>query len=172
MKKRWDTDNALERANEYIKSMEIPKFETGFDISGKDAKAPTFKSLIEASLEDVGNYLIYFGAFRALLEQYVADLESRKGAMSAHFDEAYNVLSFELLREYDMEERKRPTKEATRGEIFLKNEELGDLRRSIIEVEAMYQQALGRLKLYTSAVATISRVITIRTGGFDNDRRN
>jgi hypothetical protein len=27
------------------------------------------------------------------------------------------------------------------------------------------------LKLYSSAVATISRVVTVRTGGFDGDRR-
>ena len=170
MKKRWNAADALTKAKSYMDTLEIPEFVTGFE-SG-DYKAPTFKDLITATPDQIGKYLIYFGAYRALLEQHVADLESRKGAMAAHFDEIYNVMSFELLKEYDMKGEKRPTKESTRGEIFLKNDDLGDLRRNIIEIEAMYQQALGRLKLYTSAVATISRVITVRTGGFDADRRD
>jgi len=171
MKKRWDSGDAIAKAKSYIDSLSIPEFVTGFESDDAEAKAPAFRDLITATSADVGKYLIYFGSYRALLEQHVADLEARKGAMTAHFDEAYNVLSFELIREYDMTEAKRPNKESLRGEIFLRNEDLGDIRRAIIEIEAMYQQALGRLKLYTSAVATISRVITVRTGGFDGDHR-
>ena len=54
-----------------------------------------------------------------------------------------------------------------RGEILMTTPALMDLRRNTIEVNTVYQKVLGELKLYTSAYATVSRVVAIRTQAYE-----
>ena len=61
-----------------------------------------------------------------------------------------------------------------RGEVLMTNHALMDLRRDCIDINTAYQKVLGELKLYTSAYATVSRVVAIRTQAYEektDDRR-
>jgi hypothetical protein len=68
-----------------------------------------------------------------------------------------------LNQKYEAETKKKPTREQMRGEILMTTPSLMDLRRDCIDVNTVYQKVLGELKLYTSAYATVSRVVAIRT---------
>ena len=171
MKKRWSYEDAVSQAKDYGDSISVPGFALSVD---KPQEGLNFADVMKADNKQLVDYLVMYGGSKSLLEQHVADLEARRGAMEAQFDEGYNIAIFQLNQKYEAEERKKPTREQMRGEVLMTYPALMDLRRDCIDINTAYQKVLGELKLYTSAYATVSRVVAIRTQAYEektDDRR-
>ena len=164
MRKRWSYEDAVVQAKDYVGNLAVPGFK--LDVAKPDSDL-NFADVMRASNKQLVDYLVIYGGAKSLLEQNVADLEARRGAMEAQFDEGYNIAMFQLNGKYEAENKKKPTKEQMRGEILMTNPSLMDLRRNTIEINTVYQKVLGELKLYTSAYATVSRVVAIRTQAYE-----
>ena len=163
MKKRWSYTNAIDGAENYIGNLSIPTFGMSLDTPDADLK---FSDVIHASVTKLEEYLVVYGGYKSLLEQHVADIEARKGAMEAQFDEGYNVAMYQVAEEHVGKGERKPTKEQLRGEIMLSRESLAKLRRDVIDITTLYTSLLGQLKLYTSAFATVSRIVSLRTQAY------
>ena len=163
MKKRWSYSNATDLAENYLTGLGVPTFGMSLDTPDTDLK---FSDVIHASILKLEEYLGIYGGYKSLLEQHVADIEARKGAMEAQFDEAYNIAMYQVAEEHIGKGSRKPTKEQIRGEVMLTRESLANLRRDIIDVSTLYTRLLGQLKLYTSAFATVSRIVSLRTQAY------
>ena len=67
--------------------------------------------------------------------------------------------------EYDQQEKKKPTREELRGEIISRFESLRELKRDLIEQQALLKKMSGLLNTYTTAYNTVSRIVALRTYG-------
>ena len=65
----------------------------------------------------------------------------------------------------ETKDKKKPTREELRGEIMTKFEALRELRRDLIEQQALLKKSTGLLNTYTTAYNTVSRVVALRTYG-------
>jgi hypothetical protein len=164
MRKRWSYNDAISQANDYVANLNIPKIKFQLDKPEADLN---FADVMNASAKELSDYLVMYGGIKGLLEQHVADLEARKGAMQAQFDEAYNISLFQVTEKYRIENERKPSKEQLRGEILMANPALMDLLRDSIDVTTIYNKTLGELRLYTSAYATVSRVVALRTKSYE-----
>jgi hypothetical protein len=163
MKKRWSYANSINLAENYLGSVGLPTFAISLDKPDADLK---FSDVIHATVTKLEEYLVIYGGYKSLLEQHVADIEARKGAMEAQFDEAYSIAMYQIAEEYVGKGERKPTKEQLRGEIMLTKTSLVTLRQDIIDATAVYIRLLGQLKLYTSAFATVSRIVSLRTQAY------
>ena len=163
MKKRWGYTNSLDLADSYLENIALPTFSISLEKPDTDLK---FSDVVHATVNKLEEYLVIYGGYKSLLEQHVADIEARKGAMEAQFDEAYNVAMYQIADEYVGKGERKPTKEQLRGEIMLTRETLVKLRQDIIDATTVYIRLLGQLKLYTSAFATVSRIVSLRTQAY------
>ncbi len=163
MKKRWSHTNASDLADTYINNIALPTFSISLDTPDADLK---FGEVIHASVVKLEEYLVIYGGYKSLLEQHVADIEARKGAMEGQFDEAYNIAMYQVAEEYTTKGERKPTKEQLRGEVMLTRSSLAKLRQDIIDTTTVYTRLLGQLKLYTSAFATVSRIVSLRTQAY------
>lgn len=164
MRKRWSYGDAIQQANDYVANLSIPK--VVLDTNRPETELD-FSKVMTASAKELSDYLVVYGGLKGLLEQHVADLEARKGAMEAQFEEAYNIAMFKVADKYRIENQRKPSKENLRGEVLMTNPALMDLLRECINMKTVYQKTLGELRLYTSAYATVSRVVALRTKSYE-----
>ena len=57
---------------------------------------------------------------------------------------------------------KKPNKESLKGEALVENKALNELRKGLIETEALATRIKGLRDAYVSQYATVSRVIALR----------
>ena len=82
MKKRWSYDDAVSQAKEYVDSISVPGFALNVD---KPQEGLNFADVMKADNKQLVDYLVMYGGSKSLLEQHVADLEARRGAMEAQY---------------------------------------------------------------------------------------
>ena len=158
---KWTPMKALGRAQKELDALGLPIFKA--DLSERDDL--NFSKLMGYDNKDLENFLTMYGGYKAYLETKVSDIEATVGALEAAFNEGYNTALFKVAQEYDQQAKKKPTREELRGEILTRFESFRELRRDLIEQQALLKKMSGLLNTYTTAYNTVSRVVALRTYG-------
>ena len=161
---KWSPIKALGKAQRYVDDLMIPQLEK--DIIKEYSLE--FSNLMNEDNRKLEEYLTAYGGYKAYLETQVAETSSKKNALEAAFDEGYATAIFKLAEEREIEGKKKLTREEVRGAAMSTYEQLRELKREIIEQEAVETRITGLLNTYTTAYNTVSRVVTIR---MDNTHR-
>ena len=106
-----------------------------------------------------------YGGYKAYMETKVSDVEATVGAYDAAFNEGYNTALYKVVKEYELEGLKKPTREELRGEILTRFDSLKEQKQELIDQKAILQRMMGLLNTYTTAYNTVSRVVALRTYG-------
>ena len=158
---KWTPMKALGRAQKEMDALGLPIFKV--DLSEREEL--NFSKLMGYDNKDLEDFLTMYGGYKGYLETKVADIEATVGALDAAFNEGYNTALFKVAQEYDHQGKKKPTREELRGEIISRFESLRELRRDLIEQQALLKKMSGLLNTYTTAYNTVSRVVALRTYG-------
>jgi len=158
---KWTPMKALGKAQKGIDSLGLPIFNV--DLSERlDLE---FSKVMNSDNKELEAFLTMYGGYKGYLETKVSDIEATVGALDAAFTEGYNTALFKIVNEYDEKAKRKPTKEELRGEIFSKFESLRELKRDLIEQQALLKKTDGLLNTYTTAYNTVSRIVALRTYG-------
>ena len=152
---------ALEFAQNFVDELAIP-------IIGKEVTKEyslDFSNLMDADNKQLEEFLTMYGGYKGYLETKISDIEATVGALEAAFTESYNTALFKIAKEYEDNNKKKPTKEELRGEIFSRFDALKELKRDLIEEQALLKRISGLLNTYTTAYNTVSRIVALRTYG-------
>jgi|TARA_A100001391_G_C4982494_1_gene255719 hypothetical protein len=160
---KWTPMKALGKASQKIEELGIPIF----DPQLLQDENLNFGDIASYDDEKIASLLVIYGGYKASLETKVADIEASHGALEAAFNEGYSTALFMIVKGYEEEDKKKPTRDELRGEIMSKYDTLRDLKREIIEQEIELKRLQGLLNTYTSAYNAVSRVVTLRTKGAD-----
>ena len=163
---QWTPIKALGRAQQQIDDLTVPPL--GKEIM-KDYQL-TFTNLMNEDNRKLEEYLTAYGGYKAYLETQVAETSSKKNALEAAFDEGYATAIFKLADERESEGKKKLTREEVRGAAMSTYEQLRELKREIIEQDAVHTRVSGLLSAYKAAYDAVSRIVTLRTYGTDNAR--
>ena len=158
---KWTPMKALGRAQKEMDALGLPIFKV--DLSEREEL--NFSKLMGYDNKALEDFLTMYGGYKGYLETKVADIEATVGALDAAFNEGYNTALFKVAQEYDQQEKKKPTREELRGEILTRFDSLRELRRDLIEQQALLKKMSGLLNTYTTAYNTVSRVAALRTYG-------
>ena len=158
---KWTPMKALGRAQKEIEALNLPTFTVDLE----ERPELDFSKLTNYDNKDLESFLTMYGGYKGYLETKVSDIESTVGALDAAFNEGYNTALFKITQEYDHLEKKKPTREELRGELLTKFESLRELKRDLIEQQALLKKMSGLLNTYTTAYNTVSRVVALRTYG-------
>ena len=158
---KWTPMKALGRAQKEVDALGIPIFKV--DLS--ERVELNFSKLMGYDNKNLEDFLTMYGGYKGYLETKVADIEATVGALDAAFNEGFNTALFRVAQEYDEQGKKKPTREELRGEIISRFESLRELRRDLIEQQALLKKMSGLLNTYTTAYNTVSRVVALRTYG-------
>ena len=157
----WSPFRALSEADAFVKDLNIPPL-------SKDVTKEydlDFTNLMNSDNKKLEEFLTMFGGYRAYLEYQLSDITSKKGALEAAFDEGYATAIYRLADEREMAGKKKLTREEVRGAAFDTYSSLKQLRREIIEQEAIHTKIAGLLNAYKAAYDAVSRVVTLRSLG-------
>ena len=158
---KWTPMKALGKAQKELDSLGLPIFTV--DLS--DRPDLEFSKVMNSDNKELEDFLTMYGGYKGYLETKVSDIESTVGALDAAFTEGYNTALFKIVQEYDQKDKRKPTKEELRGEILSKFESLKELKRELIEQQALLKKTDGLLNTYTTAYNTVSRIVALRTYG-------
>jgi len=158
---KWTPMKALGRAQKEVDALGLPLFQV--DLSERPEL--NFSRLTNYDNKELEDFLTMYGGYKGYLETKVSDIEATVGALDAAFTEGYNTALFKVAQEYDQQSKKKPTREELRGEIMSKFESLRELRKDVIEQQALLKKSTGLLNTYTTAYNTVSRVVALRTYG-------
>jgi len=158
---KWTPMKALGRAQREVDALGLPLFQV--DLS--ERRELNFSKLTNYENKELEDFLTMYGGYKGYLETKVSDIEATVGALDAAFTEGYNTALFKVTQDYDQQDKKKPTREELRGEILTKFESLRELRRELIEQQALLKKSTGLLNTYTTAYNTVSRVVALRTYG-------
>ena len=158
---KWTPMKALGKAQKEIDSLGLPIFTV--DLSERPDLE--FSKVMNSDNKELEDFLTMYGGYKGYLETKVSDIESTVGALDAAFTEGYNTALFKIVQEYDQKDKRKPTKEELRGEILSKFESLRELKRDLIEQQALLKKTDGLLNTYTTAYNTVSRIVALRTYG-------
>ena len=158
---KWTPMKALGRAQKELDSLGLPVFTV--DLSERIDL--NFSKLMGYDNKELEDFLTMYGGYKGYLETKVSDIEATVGALDAAFTEGYNTALFKVAQEYDQQEKKKPTREELRGEIISRFDSLRELKRELIEQQALLKKMSGLLSTYTTAYNTVSRVVALRTYG-------
>ena len=158
---RWTPMKALGKAQKSIDSLGLPIFNV--DLS--DRPDLEFSKVMNSDNKELEAFLTMYGGYKGYLETKVSDIEATVGALEAAFTEGYNTALFKVVQEYEENNKRKPTKEELRGEILSKFESLRELKRELIEQQALMKKMSGLLNTYTTAYNTVSRIVALRTYG-------
>ena len=114
MEKRWTPQSAVNKANEYVKEVNVPSMK--IDLGEREEL--DFSSLMNADTKKLELFLTVYGGYKAHLERELADVSSKKNAYEAAFDEAYSAAIFKLAEEREIIGKKKLTREEVRGAAF------------------------------------------------------
>ena len=154
----WSPIKALGTASQYVDSLMVP----GVSVNLEDREHLEFSDLMNASNRDLSEFLVAYGGYKAFLESQIADAQAKKNALTAAFDEGFATAVFRIADERETAGQKKLTRDEIRGAVMDKYEQLKELKREIIEQEAIETRINGLLNTYTTAYNTVSRVVTLR----------
>lgn len=154
----WSPIKALGTASQYVDSLMVP----GLSVNLEDREHLEFSDLMNASNRDLSEFLVAYGGYKAFLESQIADAQAKKNALTAAFDEGFATAVFRIADERETAGQKKLTRDEIRGAVMDKYEQLKELKREIIEQEAIETRINGLLNTYTTAYNTVSRVVTLR----------
>ena len=163
---KWSPLIALDKANDFVRDLSIPAI-------GKEVTkeySVDFTNLMNATNQQLEEFLTMFGGYKAYLENQLADVTAIKTALEAAFNERYSTAIYKLADEREEAGKKKLTREEVRGAAFEKYPNLTDLRKEIIGQEAIHIKVSGLLNAYKSAYDAVSRVVTLRNMGRDNTK--
>ena len=158
---KWTPMKALGRAQREVESLGLPNFKVDLE----ERQDLEFSKLTNYDNKELEDFLTMYGGYKAYLETRVSDIEATVGAFEAAFNEGYNTALFKVTQEYNETARKKPTREELRGEVLTRFESLRELKRELIEQQALLKKTQGLLNTYTTAYNTVSRVVALRTYG-------
>ena len=158
---KWTPMKALGRAQREVESLGLPNFKVDLE----ERNDLEFSKLTNYDNKELEDFLTMYGGYKAYLETRVSDIEATVGALEAAFNEGYNTALFKVTQEYNETARKKPTREELRGEVLTRFESLRELKRELIEQQALLKKTQGLLNTYTTAYNTVSRVVALRTYG-------
>ena len=159
--KQWTPIKALGKAQRHVDDLMVPSL-------GKDVIKEyglEFSNLMNEDNRKLEEFLTAYGGYKAYLETQVADVSSKKNALEAAFDEGYATAIFKLAEERENEGKKKLTREEVRGAAMSTYEQLRELKREIIEQDAIHTRVTGLLSAYKAAYDAVSRIVTLRTYG-------
>ena len=154
----WSPIKALGTASQYVDSLMV----LGLSVNLEDREHLEFSDLMNASNRDLSEFLVAYGGYKAFLESQIADAQAKKNALTAAFDEGFATAVFRIADERETAGQKKLTRDEIRGAVMDKYEQLKELKREIIEQEAIETRINGLLNTYTTAYNTVSRVVTLR----------
>ena len=161
---KWTPIKALGKAQRHIEDLMVPAL-------GKDVIKEyglEFSNLMNEDNRKLEEFLTAYGGYKAYLETQVAEVSSKKNALEAAFDEGYATAIFKLAEERESEGKKKLTREEVRGAAMSTYAQLRELKREIIEQDAVYTRVVGLLSAYKAAYDAVSRIVTLRTYGNDS----
>ena len=157
---KWTTMKALGRAQKELEALGLPTFKK------QDAREDLdFSNLSQYDNKELEDFLTMYGGYKAYMETKVSDVEATVGAYDAAFNEGYNTALYKVVKEYESEGLKKPTREELRGEILTKYNYLREQKQELINQQAILKRMSGLLNTYTTAYNTVSRVVALRTYG-------
>ena len=158
---KWTPIKALGKAQRHIEDLMVPSL-------GKDVIKEyglEFSNLMNEDNRKLEEFLTAYGGYKAYLETQVAEVSSKKNALEAAFDEGYATAIFKLAEEREAEGKKKLTREEVRGAAMSTYAQLRELKREIIEQDAIHTRVVGLLSAYKAAYDAVSRIVTLRTYG-------
>ena len=158
---KWTPMKALGRAQREGEALGLPNFKVELE----ERSDLDFSKLTNYDNKQLEDFLTMYGGYKGYLETRVSGIESVVGAYDAAFNEGYSTALFKVTQEYNDTDRKKPTREELRGEVLIRFESLRELKRELIEQEALLKKTQGLLNTYTTAYNTVSRVVALRTYG-------
>ena len=158
---KWSPMKALGRAQKEVENLGLPNFKVDLD----EREDLDFSKLMNYDNKQLEDFLVLYGGYKGYLETKVSAIEATVGAFEAAFTEGYNTALFKVTSEYNELEKKKPTREELRGEVLIRHSSLKDLKRELIEQQALLKKTQGLLNTYTTAYNTVSRVVALRTYG-------
>ena len=160
---KWTPIKALGKSQRHIDDLMVPAL-------GKDVIKEyglEFSNLMNEDNRKLEEFLTAYGGYKAYLEMQVSEVSSKKNALEAAFDEGYATAIFKLAEERESEGKKKLTREEVRGAAMSTYAQLRELKREIIEQDAIYTRVTGLLSAYKAAYDAVSRIVTLRTYGND-----
>ena len=161
---KWSPFKALAEADAFVDDLAVPLLGKGIT---KESELE-FSNLMNADNKQLEEFITMFGGYRAYLESQLADITAKKSAIEAAFDEGYASAIYKLADERENEGKKKLTREEVRGAALTRYDSLRELRREVIEQEAVHTKVSGLLNAYKAAYDAVSRVVTLRTLGKDS----
>ena len=155
---------AIAQADNFIENLMVPSI-------GKELAVDQnldFPNLMNADNKKLEQFLTMYGGIKMYLETQLADIEATKNALDAAFNESYSTAIYRLVVEREEEGKKKFTRDELRGAILDKYESLKELRRDIIEQEAIHRKVSGLKEAYAQGFQTVSRIVSLRTFGGSN----
>ena len=151
---------ALGKSTQYLQTLNVPEFKTNLEDSGLE-----YGNLLNCDNKQLEEYLLVYGGFKAYLEGQVSDAVTKSNAIEAAFNEGYATAIYRIADEREAEGKKKLTREEIRGAVMDRYDQLKELRREVIEQEAIHSRLKGLLNSYKAAYDAVSRVVTLRTYG-------
>lgn len=152
-------DGVLRRVDEYIsKNVDVPNLSIDTSEFGDDILVSNVSNCTNEQLEE---YLSLYGSYKSFLEAQLSRAEARRGLLRGMFEDTLSKEQYNLSLQYD----KRQTKDFLRGEAMLNNKQLDELYGNLLEADALCVRIGGMKDSYSSAFATVSRVVSLRISG-------
>jgi len=149
--------SSIKKVDSFIGSLNLPRI----NIDLKEREDLDFSKLTHYDNKEIEDFLAIYGGYKAYLEIKTTQIESKVSVLKASFDDLYSIQSHKVV---SMNRGgRKPTKEEIRGQIMADNDELAELSKEIIELEAILKRELGLLKAYDTFYSTVSRIVTLRT---------
>lgn len=158
---KWTVNTAIKKAEEYTKDLDIPKIKV--DITEREDV--TFKNLAECDNEELQEYLSLSGAWLAYIDLQLSDLRSKRGAYETAYEAGLKIAKSKIATQYSEQGKKKPTIDELEGEILAGNDNLNNIKKTLIEVQAAYDLLEGRKEAYKGLWVTASRIVALRTMG-------
>ena len=155
---KWSPIKALGKAQREMDNMGVPLLK----IDLEEREHLDFSDLMNSSNQELEEFLIVYGGYKAYLETRIADVKAKRSALSAAFDEGYATALSRIVEEREVEGKKKLTREEIRGVALDNYPQLKELRQEIIEQESLEIQVDGLLNTYTTAYNAVSRIVTLR----------
>ena len=159
--KGFSPDKTIESVEQEVIEMQVPALE--IDIDTIERPSLKLEDLNKSTNLELEEYLAMVGADRAYLEAQLSLVEARRGILESSFEEGLNKMYYTLEQKYRSANGRKPVKESLRGEALASNPNLGNLRKELIQTDALYIRTLGLRNAYKIMWDTVSRVIALRT---------
>ena len=157
--RRFTLEVIMDNISKYETKMGIPnitvKFEPTDNLEVKD-----IHTLDNQGLEEC---LAKYGAYKSFLESQLSYIEAKNGILETSFEEGMVKSLYLLENEYAEASKKKPNKDALRGEVLANNTNLNMLRKQQIEMEAFFIVLKGKLQACKSIYDASSRIVALRT---------